>query len=373
MAQSDQNVQNAGFPTVRADINDNLAALFSQSSGSIAPSVTVAFQPWVDISVSPPLWKVRNASNNAWITIGTLDPAGFGTGGLTAIANGGTGQTTATAALTALLPSQTGNSGKALITNGSVASWGAAGESINKQVFTANGTWTKPSSGTVALITVWGSGGGGARGSVSIERAGGGGGGGCCQRLIALSDLPSTVAVTIATGGVGATTAGSNGGSGGTSYFGTTLNSSYAAAAGGTSGTFSSSSTSNAAGGNGGDVIAGGGTFNVTVLGLGAGGDDGSFAPGYGGGGGGGYQYSSGGGFAYTGGSALFGGGGGGAVNAYLTATDVSNPGLSINGGNGGAGSLTAGVNGQSPGGGGGGGLTSGGNGGDGLCIVYVW
>ncbi|BDC53205.1 hypothetical protein F183_A55200 (plasmid) [Bryobacterales bacterium F-183] len=39
------------------------------------------------------------------------------------IGNGGTGQTTATAALTALLPAQTGQSGKALVTNGTSASW----------------------------------------------------------------------------------------------------------------------------------------------------------------------------------------------------------------------------------------------------------
>ena len=77
MAQSDQVVQDATFPSVRADINDNLAALFTQSSGSSAPSVTVAFQPWVDTSSSPPVWKVRNGSNSAWITVGVLDPAGF--------------------------------------------------------------------------------------------------------------------------------------------------------------------------------------------------------------------------------------------------------------------------------------------------------
>ena len=123
MAQSDQTVQNATFPSVRADINDNLAALFSQSSGNSAPSVTVAFQPWVDTSSSPPVWKVRNGSNSAWITVGVLDPAGFNAGGITAIANGGTGATTAALALAALLPSQTGNAGKALVTSGSAASW----------------------------------------------------------------------------------------------------------------------------------------------------------------------------------------------------------------------------------------------------------
>jgi len=125
MAQADQTVQNATFPTVRADINDNLAALFSQSSGNSAPAVTVAFMPWIDTSSSPAVWKVRNAANSDWITIGTLDASTFSTGGVTAIANGGTGQTTAAAALTALLPSQTGNSGKALITDGTTATWDA--------------------------------------------------------------------------------------------------------------------------------------------------------------------------------------------------------------------------------------------------------
>jgi hypothetical protein len=95
MAQSDQVVQNATFPTVRADINDNLAALYSQSSGPSAPTTTVAFQPWVDTSSSPPVWKIRNAANTGWITVGVLDPAGFESGGVTPIANGGTGATTA--------------------------------------------------------------------------------------------------------------------------------------------------------------------------------------------------------------------------------------------------------------------------------------
>ena len=48
--------------------------------------------------------------------------------GTVAIANGGTGQASATAALNALLPSQTGNSGLFLTTNGSgTVSWSAAG------------------------------------------------------------------------------------------------------------------------------------------------------------------------------------------------------------------------------------------------------
>ena len=45
--------------------------------------------------------------------------------GVLGIANGGTGQTTAQAAIDALLPSQGGNSGKFLTTNGSVTAWSA--------------------------------------------------------------------------------------------------------------------------------------------------------------------------------------------------------------------------------------------------------
>jgi hypothetical protein len=63
------------------------------------------------------------------------------------IANGGTGQTTATAAINALLPSQTGNSGKYLTTNGTTTSWGSvsAGTVTTVSVVSANGL-----AGTVA-------------------------------------------------------------------------------------------------------------------------------------------------------------------------------------------------------------------------------
>jgi hypothetical protein len=103
MAQADQVIQNDNFPTVRADINNNLAALFTNSSGGTAPTVTVAYQDWIDTSGTDPVWKKRNAANNAWITLGTISG--------NAIAFEGT------------LPSQSGQSGKYLSTNGTVASW----------------------------------------------------------------------------------------------------------------------------------------------------------------------------------------------------------------------------------------------------------
>ena len=70
--------------------------------------------------------------------------------GTVAIANGGTGQTTATAAFNALAPSQTSNSGKYLTTDGTNSSWATV--SVNGPAFSAyagsvtsltNGTYVK--------------------------------------------------------------------------------------------------------------------------------------------------------------------------------------------------------------------------------------
>ena len=218
MAQSDQTVQNATFPTIRADINDNLAALYSQSSGNSAPAVTVAFQPWVDTSSSPPVWKVRNGSNTAWITVGVIDPAGFLVGGTTAIANGGTGQITAAAALAALLPSQGGNAGKALVTSGTLASWGTVASGASVQTFTANGTYTPTTGKTTFLVFATGAGGGGGRSS-TIVAPGGAGGGGTAFRLYGVTEMGATAAVTIGSGGAGATVEGAAGGTGGQTIF----------------------------------------------------------------------------------------------------------------------------------------------------------
>lgn len=77
---------------------------------------------------------------------------GFGSG-ITPIANGGTGQSTASAAINALLPSQGGNSGKFLTTNATSASWGTAVTSVT---FTGDGTVlsSTPSSAVTTTGTV---------------------------------------------------------------------------------------------------------------------------------------------------------------------------------------------------------------------------
>jgi hypothetical protein len=57
-------------------------------------------------------------------TVGTIT-SGTWNGTTIAIANGGTGQTSAATAINALVPTQSGNTGKVLTTDGSAVSWGA--------------------------------------------------------------------------------------------------------------------------------------------------------------------------------------------------------------------------------------------------------
>ena len=77
MAQHDFNIANAGGATVRADINNVLAAIQSSNSGTGAPSSTVAGMLWLDTSGGLPYaLKIRDGGNNHWLTIGTVDDPG---------------------------------------------------------------------------------------------------------------------------------------------------------------------------------------------------------------------------------------------------------------------------------------------------------
>jgi len=73
MSQHDMSIVNQGFPAFRADLNDALPALASNNSGATEPSTMFAHQWWVDTSASPSVLKQRNADNDAWITVGSLD------------------------------------------------------------------------------------------------------------------------------------------------------------------------------------------------------------------------------------------------------------------------------------------------------------
>jgi hypothetical protein len=71
MSQHDMTVDNAGAATVRVDINAGLQALASTSSGATAPTTTFANQLWYDTANK--ILKIRNADNDAWISLVKLD------------------------------------------------------------------------------------------------------------------------------------------------------------------------------------------------------------------------------------------------------------------------------------------------------------
>ena len=78
MAQvSDYTIANGTGSAVRTDLNNVFAAIQSLNSGSADPSGTqVAFQ--LSVNTTSNLLKLRNASNNGYITIGNVTQANLG-------------------------------------------------------------------------------------------------------------------------------------------------------------------------------------------------------------------------------------------------------------------------------------------------------
>jgi hypothetical protein len=208
-------------------------------------------------------------------------------------------------------------------------------EICNVQIFTANGTWTKPSWATtgyeLVFVHMWGGGGGSNTGGTTLN---GGGGGAFVYGIYMGSQVNSTANVVVGLGG----TLGVNGG-----------NSSFANSTGGlltAYGGGAANTTSSGGGGgwlgvgapiNGGGPLGGNSTINASTFGGGGMGVN-SQNPGSSiyGGGAGGY-------FNNTAGSSIYGGGGGGGANAS------GNAGISIYGGFGANSTVAAGI----PGGGG--------------------
>lgn len=249
------------------------------------------------------------------------------------------------------------------------------------QVFTASGTWTKPTGAQQVEATVIGCGGGGSGGGTTNPGLGGGGGGYSNAKFPA-SVLGATVAVTTsATGGAGAlgtTGAGPVSATNGTdTTFGTFLK-----AGGGVAGTAS-------AGTGGGGTIAGGtggasGAVGAATVLAGAGGGGGGPANTAGGAGGAVTAIPRAGGIAGASGAGGPTGGTGGAANSAGANESTGGSG----GGGGGGTSANNGVGGTGAtggnygGGGGGGGVGSGagspsggpgGPGGPGIAVIITY
>ena len=152
MATHDYNIANQGFPAFRTDLNNALAAIVSNNSNATAPATTFAHMIWVDTAANPSILKIRNADNDAWITIGEIDQTGdkfnlkcanatilenltINAQGDLRLADSDSSHylafqapATVTANVTWTLPATDGTANQALVTNGSgTLSWATSG------------------------------------------------------------------------------------------------------------------------------------------------------------------------------------------------------------------------------------------------------
>ena len=95
MAQADGNCANASGSAFRSDLNNQLAALFTTSSGATAPATTFAYQLWADTTAN--VLKIRNSSNTDWVTLRGLDGSLSITGDITTTGDVAAGDGTAAA------------------------------------------------------------------------------------------------------------------------------------------------------------------------------------------------------------------------------------------------------------------------------------
>lgn len=125
----------------------------TKNTGTTAGTVCAGDDARLSNSRTPTAHAATHASGGSDpITLSTAQLSGT-----VAIANGGTGQNTANAALNALLPSQASQSGKVLSTNGTNAEWVAAGGGGGGVTsFSTGTTGLTPSAASTGAVTLAG-------------------------------------------------------------------------------------------------------------------------------------------------------------------------------------------------------------------------
>ena len=71
MSQNDYTIASQTTPLFRADLNDALQALASNSSGPTAPATTYANMTWYDTDTN--ILKIRSEANDDWINVAYVD------------------------------------------------------------------------------------------------------------------------------------------------------------------------------------------------------------------------------------------------------------------------------------------------------------
>lgn len=192
--------------------------ILKSTTGTGALSIAVAGDfPLLNQNTTGTAANITATSNSTLTTLSSLSLPGSQVSGniagnsanvtgTVALVNGGTGQTTANNALNALLPSQTGNNGKVLGTNGSTTSWTTlSGTFIAPTVqkfLSGSGTYTTPTSPAPLYIQITMAGGGGG-GSAQDANVGTNGGNSTFGSSLLIATGGATPAVSTADPGVG--------------------------------------------------------------------------------------------------------------------------------------------------------------------------
>jgi len=129
MSQHDFNIDNQSFPATRADINNAILAIASNSSGDTEPSTTYANQWWYETDTN--ILKIRNEANSGWVDVITLDASMTASASelsqLDAITRGSILYGNASGETARLAK---GGAGTVLTSDGTDISWAAAGGGV---------------------------------------------------------------------------------------------------------------------------------------------------------------------------------------------------------------------------------------------------